>query len=70
MEARFLPGLDAARLVLRPVQESVDLGEIIVGETVDDVFLGLEVIVEGSLGHAQALGYLTQGRLLVALLGE
>ena len=63
-------GLVAARLVLGPVQEGVDLGEVIVGEAVDDVFLGLEVVVEGGLGHAQALGDLAQGRFLVPLLGE
>ena len=62
--------LVAARLVLGPVQEGVNLGEVIVGEAVDDVFLGLEVVVEGGLGHAQPLGDLAQGRLLVPLLGE
>jgi tetratricopeptide (TPR) repeat protein len=63
-------GLVAARLVAGPVQEGIDLGEVIVGEAMDDVFLGLEVVVEGGLGHAQALGDLTQGRLLVPLLRE
>jgi hypothetical protein len=37
---------------------------------VDDVFLGLEVVIQGGLGDAQALGDLAQRRLLVALLGE
>ena len=62
--------LVAARLILGPVQERVELGEVVVGEAVDDVFLGLEVVVQGGLGHAQALGDLAQGRLLVPLLGE
>jgi hypothetical protein len=38
-----VPGLVAARLVLGPVQEGVELGEVIVGEAVDDIFLRLEV---------------------------
>jgi tetratricopeptide (TPR) repeat protein len=63
-------GLVVPRLVLGPVQQGVDLGEVVVGEAVDDVFLGLEVVVQGGLGHAEALGDLAQRGLLVALLGE
>ena len=44
------------RLVLGPVHEIVDLSEVVVGEAVDDVFLGLEVVVERSLGDTEALG--------------
>ena len=39
-------------------------------EAVDDVFLGLEVVVERGLGDAEPLGDLAQRGLLVALLGE
>jgi len=37
---------------------------------VDDVFLGLEVVVKRGLGDAKPLGDLAQRGLLVALLGE
>ena len=66
----LVPGLLGARLVLGPVQEVVDLREVVLGEAVDDVFLGLEVVVQCGLGHAQPFGDLAQRGLLVALLGE
>jgi len=37
---------------------------------VDDVFLGLEVVVQRGLGHAKPLGDLPQRGLLVTLLGK
>src|ERR1700683_1199950 len=62
--------LVALRLLLGPVQEGVKLREVIVGEAVDDVFLGLEVVIESGLGHAEPLGDLPQRGLLVPVLGE
>jgi hypothetical protein len=62
--------LAGARLVPGPVQEGVDLGEVVVGEAVDDVFLGREVVIERGLGDAEALGDLAQRGLVVTLLGE
>src|ERR1035441_400235 len=45
------PGRLAPRLLLGPRHERVELREIILGEAVDDIFLGLEVVVQGGLGH-------------------
>jgi hypothetical protein len=64
------PGRLGHRLVLGPVQELVDLLEVVVGEAVDDVFLGLEVVVQRGFGYAQPFGDLAQRGLLIALLGK
>ena len=66
----LVPGGRSWLLLRGPLDERVQPGEVVLGEAADDVFLGLEVVVQRCLGDAEALGDLAQGGPLVALLGE
>src|SRR6266496_24098 len=57
-------------LCLSPGDQRVDLAVMVLDQAADDVFLGLEVVVQRCLGDIEPLGDLAQRRLLVALLGE
>src|ERR1019366_9263538 len=59
-----------ARLGPGPADQRVDLAEVVLDQARDDVFLRLEMVVQGSLGDREPLGDLAQRRLLVTLLSE
>ena len=54
-----------ARPGLRPApgDQLVELAAVVLDQAADDVFLGLEVVVQRGLGHAEPLGDLAQRRL-------
>jgi hypothetical protein len=58
------------RLALAPLDQVVHRPRQVLEEADEDVFLGLEVVVERRLRDVQPFGDLPQRRLLVALLGE
>jgi hypothetical protein len=66
----FRSGVRRARLGRRPADQRVDLADIVGDQAGDDVFLGLEVVIERGLGDVKPLGDLAQRRLLVPLLGK
>jgi len=53
-----------------PGDQRIHLRLIVLDETQDYVFFGLEVVIQGGLGHAKPLGDLAQRGALVAVLGE
>jgi hypothetical protein len=55
---------------LGPRDQLVDRTGEVVHDADEDVFLGLEVVVERGLGDVQLLGDLAERGLVVALLGE
>jgi hypothetical protein len=65
-----LPGLPGLRLLLRPGDDLPDVGEVVLQRAGEDLLLGLEVVVERRLGHAEPVGDLAQGGLVVAALAE
>jgi hypothetical protein len=67
---QLLGGPRAWRLLPAPLDECVKPAEVVLGEAADDVFLGLEVVVERGLRDAEPLGDLAQRGPLVALLRE
>jgi hypothetical protein len=64
------PGVGGARLALGPGDQLVQVGDVVLDQAADDVFLRLEVVIQRGLGDAELLGDLAQGCLLVALLGK
>src|SRR5262249_32604408 len=58
------------RLRPSPGDQVIRLGLVVLGQALDDVFLGLEVVIQSGLGHAKPLGDLPQRGSLVAVLGE
>jgi hypothetical protein len=53
---QLLGGPRAWRLLAAPRDERVKSAEVVLGEAADDVFLGLEVVVERGLRDAEPLG--------------
>jgi hypothetical protein len=76
LDDRHVPAQDLGppggpgRLGLGPGDQGVDPAEVVLDQAADDVFLGLEVVIQRGLGHPEGLGDLAQRGLLVAVLGE
>jgi hypothetical protein len=52
--------LGRPRLAPAPVDKRVDLAEVVLDQAADDVFLGLEVVVQGRFGDPEPFGDLAQ----------
>ena len=66
--AQFFQAVPAGEL--GGVGEPLQVFVVAVVDPVQDVLLGLEVVVDGPLGHAQGVHNVLDGGVLVALLGE
>src|ERR1017187_7082757 len=64
------PRLGRSRLAAAPLDERVDLAEVVLDQAADDVFLGFEVVIQGRLGDTEPFGDLPQRGLLIPLLRE
>jgi hypothetical protein len=53
---QFLGGPCAWRLLAAPRDKRVKSAEVVLGEAADDVFLGLEVVIQRGLRDAEPLG--------------